>query len=839
MSHLLHDYLAAQLNEHLSRRRVVVWYDPRREFASFVRELAGEDPVPGPREVLLAGIPVQLAIHDGSLYSLRNRVEPLVAGDQPAPVLLYLPGLGSDPHGSVLMELELAGLRWERPLKAVARIALRQRFTDGVVDELLNRQNVTYDDLVSAVVSDSGTAPSVLKTLLRGRSAEEQLSTWFASPGLDAEIAAKEAQEELNKLLRSSLDLTVEGASLDKWRSIAVRFVLAVEFRADLSTDPPKELAEVSGTTAEVEQNARAIAERLRRDHATVYEELADRAAQELNLGPASIDALSLGAVDTFRFEEAALLERCGELLRDRNYERVIAIADARASSFWLVRSLERRAQWEAVQLAAELGAAADEVAGALMKPPKAVGDWIHRYATSWHRLDLTQRRFEAWLPNLDDDPDEQAVAAVRHRYDEVLARLAQGFVAALEAAGWSFDGHLRQTSIFDDVVAPMPGKVAYFLVDAMRYEMGVELAERLEPYAEVSLRPAVGVLPSITKTGMAALMPGAAISYDVVESGGKLMARVDGADLGDRAARTSRIKALIPASVDLELGDVHSLTKNKLQKRIGDSTLVVVRSQEIDFFGEGGFQARAVMDNVIESLARAVRKLASLGVERAVIASDHGHLYGAGDREEAMRIDAPGGAQVELHRRCWVGRGGATPPACVRVAARTLGNDTDLDFVFPRGAGVFKAGGDLAFHHGGPSLQELVIPVITVRSAVRTGETSAVGASLSVTDIPAVVTNRIFSVRVLVTSLLGGDVPIKPLLLSDQKPVGHVGLVVGGEYDRVTGTIVIGPTAEVTMGFVLDDDQARSVRVVVIDPATDATLYRSPTDIPVQLGVV
>lgn len=839
MNHLLYNYIASQLNEHLSRDRVVVWYDPRREFTSFVRELAGEDIVPGPREVLLGGIALQLAVHDGSLYSLRSRVEPLVAGDEPASVLLYLPGVSSDPHGSVLMELELAGLRWERPFKAVARVALRQRFTDGVVDELLNRQNVTYDDLVTAVGSETGTVPSVLKTLLGGRSAEEQLATWFASPALDDEIVAKEAQAELSKLLRSWLDLTVEGASLDKWRSIAVRFVLAVEFRADLGSDPPKELADVCVAPVEVERRARAIAQRLRRDHAGVYEHLADRAARELNLGPASIDALSLGAVDTFRFEEVALLERCGELLRAGNYQPVIAVADARASSFWLVHSLERRAQWEAVRLAAELGAAADEVADALMKPPKAVGDWVDRYATSWHRLDRAQRRFEAWVPNLDDDPDEQAMAAVRHHYDEVLARLAQGFVGALEAAGWSVDGQFRQTSIFDQVVASMPGRVAYFLVDAMRYEMGVELAERLGPYAEVALRPAVGVLPSITKTGMAALMPGAASSYDVVESGGRLVARVDGTDLGDRAARTSRIKALIPASVDLELSDIHSLTKNKLQKKIGNATLVVVRSQEIDFFGEGGFQARAVMDTVIENLARAVRKLASAGVERAVIASDHGHIYAADDREEAMRIDAPGGAQVELHRRCWVGRGGATPTACVRVAARTLGNDTDLDFVFPRGAGVFKAGGDLAFHHGGPSLQEVVVPVITVLSGVRTGDTSAVGVSLSVSDMPSAVTNRIFSVRVLVTSLMGDDVPIKPLLLSDQKPVGHVGLAVGGHHDRATGTIVIGPTGEVTVGFVLDDDHATSVRIVVIDPATDATLYRSPTDIPVQLGVV
>jgi hypothetical protein len=117
-------------------------------------------------------------------------------------------------------------------------------------------------------------------------------------------------------------------------------------------------------------------------------------------------------------------------------------------------------------------------------------------------------------------------------------------------------------------------------------------------------------------------------------------------------------------------------------------------------------------MDTVIDNLARAIRKLAAAGVEHAVVSADHGHLFFADDRDESMRTDAPGGDTVELHRRCWIGRGGATPPGCVRVAATALGYDSDLEFVFPTGAGVFKAGGDLAFHHGGPSLQELIIPV-------------------------------------------------------------------------------------------------------------------------------
>jgi hypothetical protein len=35
-----------------------------------------------------------------------------------------------------------------------------------------------------------------------------------------------------------------------------------------------------------------------------------------------------------------------------------------------------------------------------------------------------------------------------------------------------------------------------------------------------------------------------------------------------------------------------------------------------------------------------------------------------------------------------------------------------------------------------------------------------------------------------------------------------------------------------------LDDESVENLRIVVLDPATDAELYRSPADIPVQLGV-
>jgi hypothetical protein len=51
-------------------------------------------------------------------------------------------------------------------------------------------------------------------------------------------------------------------------------------------------------------------------------------------------------------------------------------------------------------------------------------------------------------------------------------------------------------------------------------------------------------------------------------------------------------------------------------------------------------------MNNVIDNLARAIRKLAAAGVEHSVVTADHGHLFFPSDRDESMRIDSPGGTK-------------------------------------------------------------------------------------------------------------------------------------------------------------------------------------------------
>ncbi len=848
--HPLHDYVAKQLADKLKSKKLVVWYDSRGEFAPFIAEVRGgartsSEPTP----VTVAGIATRLAEYAGSLFELRAVVEPRVSGDVPESVVIYLPGCERDRRASVLMELEKAGECYEPQLKRLARNVLRQRYTDGVIDEMLAPERVTYEDLARAS-SDSGSTepPSILKSIFHDASGNDGLlAAWLVSDARDSDIAAKEATRELSKLVRSRLGLELaDDVPLAKLRAVTLRYVLAGEFRSDLTCPPPASLEGVPRPkTKEEEAALRELARRLRTGFPDAYAALADRVEEELGLRTAKLPAGSLGTIDTFRFEERSLLSHCGDLIAAKKFDEALALIAEREHSFWLDRDVGRKAQWEACRRMAELGSVAMSVRAAVTKASGDANSWVDAYTGKggWYRLDQAQRRLEAWVANLDEEPEERPLGVVRRAYDDACQAMADGFTNAFMKAGWTASASLHQTRVFSELVSERPKPVAYFLVDAMRFEMGVELSERLPKTAEVSVRHAVVALPSITPIGMAALQPGASGSFSVVEQGGKLGARIEDAFLPDVAARKKLAAARVPKLVDITLDELLSLQPSKLAKKIDGAQVVVVRSQEIDHAGETGFtfQARQVMDTVIDNLARAIRKLAAAGVEQAVVSADHGHLFFASDRDESMRTDAPGGDTVDLHRRCWIGRGGATPAGCVRVAASALGYASDLEFVFPTGSGVIKAGGDLAFHHGGLSLQELIVPVVTVRTKVRESARPAAGP-ITAGGLPDAVTNRIFSVTLALGEkqmMLGvTGMVVRPLLMSAGKQVGAVGMAVDAELDRATGCVKLEPNKPITVAFLLGDESAAAVRVVVQDPATDAELYRSPTDIPVRLGV-
>jgi hypothetical protein len=448
----------------------------------------------------------------------------------------------------------------------------------------------------------------------------------------------------------------------------------------------------------------------------------------------------------------------------------------------------------------------------------------------------------ESVVARLDDEPElDASLVLIRQKYESVVQNMAAGFTAAFKQADWQIGGVLAQASVYAQQVASIRAPVAYFLVDAMRYEMAQELAQQLASSAAVQIQAAIAAIPTITKVGMAALLPGASGSFTVAEEKGKFGVRVDGSFVPDWSARKKYWKARIPDMVEMELGALLELTPRRLQAKVTGAPMILVRSSEIDQFGESGQNhiARQLMATVLGNLVSAIRKLAAAGVSRFVLAADHGYQF-LDEKGDEMKTDNPVGQEVELHRRCWVGRGGQNPPGTVRVTSAELGYEGSLEFIFPTGLGIFKAGGDLAYHHGGLSLQELVVPVVTVRLEAVVSEL-APARKVRISGVPAVLTTRTLGIKLTLDTgglfETGEPVEIRPVLVAGGQEVGKAGMAVGSDLDVSTQRLRLAPGQEVIVGLLLEREDATRVKVLVLDPKTGLVLGESD-EIEVKLGI-
>ena len=86
-------------------------------------------------------------------------------------------------------------------------------------------------------------------------------------------------------------------------------------------------------------------------------------------------------------------------------------------------------------------------------------------------------RNLESSIASMTEEPEsEAALVRVQADYEATLNDMASGFVEALRQAQWTIPGGMSQTRVFADLVEGKGAAAAYFLVDSLRYEMGVEL---------------------------------------------------------------------------------------------------------------------------------------------------------------------------------------------------------------------------------------------------------------------------------------------------------------------------------------------------------------------------
>jgi len=813
----LREHLARTLSKKLDRYGIVVWVDEHGEYGpDAARSVVPED--------------ARFFAWEGSWYALRRQIEPLVSGAVPPRMVIYQ-GVRT-PEEDPLAEVRDAGTEWKIRLATLIREALKGELSTARLEEVA-RQARTVEEAEAALAA--GPIIEVrLQAALKANDPIELGLRLLADPK-DEVLEGEGLWEDARRFFQRAFGGQPRGTGQALRRSV-MRHLVLIELSEALGGLPEALGVQPGEADTEQRDRARELLARWRRDitRAVSYRDLALETERNLGLSQTLAWDDRLANLDTVLALETLALSRALELLDAGAVEDTRNLASARRQqSFWVCASIPEapgwQRRWEVVEALAELRI---ELGHSAMPKAASAGEMLDWYVSQGWRVDRMHRRFEALLTELHEFGQmEASIQAVRRAYEAWLENLLESFTQAVERSGLG-STLAAQTRVFKEQVEQSEGKVAYFLVDALRYELGRELAESLEgKQREVEITPAVATPPTITPVGMAALLPGVERGLSInLSDKGSLQVLVDGVPVRSVQDRLNLIRASEGQIADFLLNQLFDFGENELRERIGSARLVIVRSQEIDEAFESDHTAAAwrYMGEIRELLDRAVARLSAAGIERFVIAADHGFVILSRPLGRERTIANPGG-EGELHRRCWVGRGGSAPASALRIPLAELEVAGGLDLVVPRGLAIFATAGARRFLHGGLSPQELVIPVISIRvgspacrsakhvdAAIAGGRitTGVFSASLSFT--PDLFTPEL-KVRVVARNRSGQEI---------------AKIVTGAGYDETTGIVSLrGSEPQIlTFRVIAPLKKGDGVTLHVYEAETDRLLGKSKT---------
>lgn len=784
--------LVQQIAKQVDEKKLVVWYDPEQAYTGLAAHLS---------------LPkTTVARYDGSFLRLRKAVNQLLDGNEAPRLVVYVP-LDRTETASALIELDCAGIimqpRQQPPtcntrLSVVGRNALRPILGDDQIAEIerqVESGKLSLADLDSLADKGKDISTGLLTLIFGSANPQDVALAFLGSSEADEEVRKKDAQEELQHLLQANFDIDLPCTeSLSNWRVRLGRHVLLTDLFLSLNGQIPPSLASVSvANSAGGKDYCVRLSQtwRNRRDLRDSYVRLANQIEDEIGLGKIELPVELLQRNEAFFCVERALMVHVERGLCSAADPALLQLAQHRLSRFWADVKPEVQARWALISSAAEILIEADRVDKALKKAPATLPALLKAYTDDdepWCLLDTHHRNMESRNYSFDfggndEHPElEKLITKGEQRYTEVGSELAKQFMKAYQKSKPPLKGLLQQREIFEKKVKPLlgNGKVAYLWVDALRFEMARELSRLLKDDFDLTLQPALGTIPTITEIGMAALLPKANESAKVVAvGGGKVALEIGGTVIKDRKDRVAFLRENAGVTVfEAKLEDLLPKPTKKVKDGIQGAELILITSQEIDELCEADnvAQARLQIDGVLSHLRRGVRVLADHGIKTIVLAADHGHLF-AEEIGEDMKIEAPGGKVEDLHRRVWIGVGGTSEPSYLRTSLASLGVDSEFDIATPWTFAVFKSkGGGRAYFHGGMSPQELIVPVVVMRSVTKAAAPSA-GIEWTLKPGTSKLTTRFFSVQITgeQSSLFGIEPPtVRIELRANKKSVSQ-----------------------------------------------------------------
>lgn len=817
MTDRLRTHLSEQLAKKVEAHGLVVWDDPEHYYTDVAQSVSP----PG----------IRFVKWEGSFYELRHQVEGLLGAEDPPALVVYVPT--EAPDTDPLEEIRAAAHRYRTKLGTLLRQALIGQLTEQRIEQI-GREARTIGEAEAAV--SGGESADVRLISLLGSADTAQMVLAVMCAERDEEIAKDEAWEQTSSLLGRAIGSELSGMGEDLRRA-AMRQLLLTELDERLGELPGVLASAWSRPSNEQRKRALSIMEAWRRDdrRRDRYATAAAQTERDLDLGSALVWHEGLIHCDAFPAIEALALSEAVRLLDAGEFQAARDLAQSRGSCMWARTTFEGDIpgaevwgpRWRVVVALSSLRIAVEN-----LKPPlAALSEQLKWYEEAGWQVDREHRRMELALSELHIEGDlERPISEGRAVYEEWLDHCLERFTSSVAGGGTANAWPLRQVEIHKRFVSSSNnGLTAYVWVDALRLEIGRELADALKKVcSKVDMHSAQASSPTITPVGMASLCPGAEVDLSLdLNDRGRLVVGIDGRDIKSVRERIELLRAAHGEVVDLPLSDVVSRGERELARAISGASLVLVRSQEMDAAGESGMLAVTwtSFEAVKQQLVRAVARLAQAGVSRFVIAADHGFVVLSRGLRSDRVVKAPRGGTGELHRRGWVGRGAMTTQSTLRVPLVDTGARSDLDLIVPRTLAVFAGPGTRQFFHGGLSAQELLVPVIVA-------EAQPSVAPKSRTMRISVAGNR------LTTGAFSVNIAFEPDLFTSKLEVRVLGrrsgskenvarLVSGEGYDAASGTVTLSAEGQniLTFQLVANLERGETVEIAVLDARTDREL--------------
>ncbi|MCF1459079.1 MAG: BREX-1 system phosphatase PglZ type A [Shewanella sp.] len=783
--------LAQGVAAKLEQSRIVFWYDPEQSFTEELEHLANalsiakeglaKESGDKAADITARVLPNDLTIlnmGNESVLAVKKRIE---VDEREAKFLIYFPSAEPEPDRDWLLDVRLYSEQFFADHSSmllnelgIPKMALRthirkrqsffankQRIAGLKKWVTENEDELSLDRKMMAVVvkADSASLSDILLGLLRAYSTaldapaagadgsyeDESLGQPDAFKQVWSQLSKFELETSLWAYLSESFGYTVEEPTFSDF----VLKLFCTEFWSQIEGVERDWLLNNVLKSASGRATALAfmVSWRDSRSFAAYYESISNVLSQQLEISTRAgqYHPVELIECETFEAVEQAIIRGLVRDLLDSSkaLDRVQfdTVLSRRLASHWTLSRKEYFAIYEAIRNAEELMHLRNRyVDGFHFDNAKAMYD---AYTTDIYRFDQAYRLFNEHVHSVLS----KGVDILRQLDDEVESIYTNWYLYELGLAWdrhlanekllekWQISGVPHQYDFYEKEVRTrlslkQTKRVFVIISDALRFEIANELGAIINNEkrfkAEVSTQ--LGVLPSYTQLGMAALLPHKALSYQPFStygaSGGTAV-YVDGISsqgLDNRNAILQKVGGMAVSSKELM-----SWSNQEGRDKVRDVEVVYIYHDTIDAIGdkaateEKTFEAcRSAIEELKDLVGRVINRLNG---SRVVITADHGFLFQQKALVAADKTSLktkPAGA-IEAKKRYIVGSNLPSDEACWKgsindTAHGSSGSSYQAEFLLPKAAQRFHFVGGAKFVHGGAMLQEVCVPVLHVR---------------------------------------------------------------------------------------------------------------------------